>query len=116
VEVEGITLDALLEQLKLDPRLFNFMTLDIQGAELLALKGAVKTLPHVDFLVAEVNFENLYEGCGQVDELDDFLAGFGFRRILTTSPHQTWGDATYSKLPVPGTIPAPALTALYEIS
>ncbi len=91
-QVQGITLDGLLEELKLDPKLFNLLTLDIQGAELLALKGAVKTLPHIDFLSTEVNFENLYEGCAQIEEIDDFLAGFGFSRVFTVSPHYTWGD------------------------
>lgn len=37
VTVESITLDKLLEKLDTQPLEFNFLNIDIQGAELLAL-------------------------------------------------------------------------------
>ena len=102
IQVEGTTLDALLREKNLDPALFNILSLDIQGAELLALRGARDALKHVDLVFTEISFENLYEGCGQVDEVDDYLAQFAFRRVFTfTVECPAWGDAVYAKLALP---------------
>lgn len=98
IEVEGITLDELLRTRNLDPSQFNVMNVDIQGAELLAFRGAKETLKHIDLLLTEVEFEELYKGCSQVDELDDYLAQFGLRRIFTASCHQSWAEAIYTKV------------------
>jgi FkbM family methyltransferase len=96
VEVPGITLDALLAERNLAPASFNLLNIDIQGAELLALKGAEELLRHIAAINVEVNFEELYAGCAQIDELDDFLAARGFRRVATACPfHRSWGDAFY---------------------
>ncbi len=102
IRVEGTTIDELLKERQLDPEQFNVINIDIQGAELLAFRGAKETLKHIDLLIAEVSFENLYEGCAQVDEVDDYLAQFGLRREATVSrEHLSWGDAVYVKFPLP---------------
>jgi hypothetical protein len=70
--------------------------MDIQGAELLALQGAVETLQSIDAINTEINYEELYEGCALVHQLDDFLAHQGFTRVATVTPyHPSWGDAFY---------------------
>jgi len=97
VEVRGITLDTLLRRTGVDPKLHNFISIDIQGAELLALKGATATLPHTDAIYTEVNFIEMYKGCGLVGELDEFLAEYGFQRRLTHDTGLGWGDALYIK-------------------
>ena len=94
--IEGKTLDGLLAELRLPPERFNMLNIDIQGAEMQALIGATNLLPHIEAINIEVNFEELYEGCSEVDELDDFLAAHGFRRVATTCPfHKSWGDGFY---------------------
>jgi FkbM family methyltransferase len=96
VEVEARTLDALLAERQLAPERFNLLNIDIQGAELIALAGAERLLPAIAAINVEVNFEELYEGCAQVEELDDFLRQRGFVRVATTCPyHKSWGDAFY---------------------
>lgn len=101
IEVLAITLDDLLEDLQLDPGEFNVLNLDIQGAELLALKGATHLLQHLDAIYTEVNYQELYEGCALINEIDDFLDQFGFERVETVTPyHPSWGDAFYVKKPV----------------
>ena len=97
ITVPGVTLDDLLEERNLMPQWFNALLVDIQGAELLALKGAAKLLRQIDMLITEVNFDDMYQGCGQIDELDAFLAPYGFRRVYTYSIHRAWGDALYIK-------------------
>lgn len=65
IQVPCTTIDALLGPRRNQIDLIN---MDIQGAELLALRGASQTLPHVKCLVTEVNRAELYEGCGLMHE------------------------------------------------
>ncbi|MEG4352128.1 FkbM family methyltransferase [Microcoleus sp. LAD1_D3] len=100
VVVESRTLDTLLEELQINPADFNILNIDIQGAELLALQGATNVLRHIEAINTEVNYEELYEGCALIDEIDDFLERCGFDRVATTTPfHPSWGDAFYVKKP-----------------
>lgn len=75
----------------------NFLNLDIQGAELLALKGAEKFLTHCDYIYTEVNTNYLYKDCVLLPELDGWLGGRGFvRKELSMTPAE-WGDGFYVK-------------------
>jgi FkbM family methyltransferase len=94
------TIDTLLAELKMSPGDFNVLSIDIQGAELMAFKGGTNLLSHVDAIFTEVNFAELYEGCPLIGQLDEFLAGHGFARVEVTTPyHPTWGDAMYVRAP-----------------
>lgn len=73
----------------------NAMVLDIQGAELKALKGCDSLLHQIDFIISEVHFGELYVGSPRIENLDDFLKTKGFRRIDTISNAKNWGDALY---------------------
>jgi FkbM family methyltransferase len=96
VEVPGARLDRLMESLALDRGDFNILCLDIQGAELRALHGADRTLEAIEAVSVEINFEELYEGCAQVEDIDNFLGDRGFDRVATLTPyHSSWGDALY---------------------
>ncbi|MEG4232671.1 FkbM family methyltransferase [Microcoleus sp. Pol11C3] len=100
ITVQSKTLDTLLQEQELNPSDFNILNIDIQGAELLALQGATNWLKSVELINTEVNYEELYEGCGLIDQLDEFLEGQGFHRVATTTPiHPSWGDAIYVKKP-----------------
>ena len=74
----------------------NFWILDTQGVELEVLKGGREFLNKVDYLFIEVNRDENYEACAQVEELDEFLIDYGFHRQLTRW-WGTWGDAFYSR-------------------
>ncbi len=100
IQVESRKLDTLLQELKLNSSDYNILNIDIQGAELLALKGATHWLKYVDAINTEVNYEELYEGCVLIDELDEFLDQYGFHRVATKTPHPSWGDAFYVKKPL----------------
>lgn len=96
VRVDGTRLDRLMDRLELDPAQFNVLCIDIQGAELRALRGATRTLQSIQAINVEINFEELYTGCAQVEDIDDFLGGQGFDRVATLTPyHSSWGDALY---------------------
>ena len=72
----------------------NFLLMDIQGAELHALKGATRFLQSVDYVMSEVNDAEVYVDCAKVWELDAVLAGF--ERVATHwVGDQHWGDGLW---------------------
>lgn len=72
----------------------NMLMMDIQGAELRALKGATEYLRSVDYVLSEVNDREVYKGCAKVWELDALLSNF--QRVETSWVHdQGWGDACW---------------------
>ena len=98
IQVKTKTLNTLFEDYSLNYSSYNFLNADIQGAELLMLKGATEILPHMDCLYLEVNQKELYKGCALVEELDEFLKGFNFIRVETEWCWDFgWGDAVYMK-------------------
>jgi FkbM family methyltransferase len=75
---------------------YNFLNLDIQGAELKALKGMEEYLNKVDYIYTEVNSDYVYENCAIVTELDDYLKQFNLFRVETKwCENYRWGDAFY---------------------
>jgi len=77
---------------------YNFVNLDIQGAELKALKGMEEYLCKVDYIYTEVNYDYVYKGCALIGELDNYLKQFGFIRVETEwCGDCRWGDAFYIK-------------------
>lgn len=79
----------------------DFMNIDIQGAELLALKGMGMYLNHVKYIYTEVNTKHLYKDCALIGELDSFLLGHGFVRKETSMTQHGWGDALYVRERLP---------------
>ena len=78
---------------------FNFLNLDIQGAELKALKGMENYLTKVDYIYTVVNSDYVYKYCSLIGEIDDYLGLFGFTRVETVwSEECQWGDAFYINL------------------
>lgn len=76
---------------------YNFMNLDIQGVELLALKGAGNILNHIDYIYLEVNLIELYENCALLSDIDEYLSKFGFKMEKCFITEHGWGDAFYVK-------------------
>ena len=93
-------LDTLIAEIGEDYRQFNILSIDIQGAELLALGGARQLLSGLKMIYTEVNIEELYEGCALLNEVDGFLGAQGFARMnLELNDTRSWGDAAYLRIP-----------------
>jgi FkbM family methyltransferase len=99
-----ITVETLLKNFNIDITEFEFVNIDIQGAELLALKGMKKILRFAKYLYLEVNIKHLYENCPLIDDLDSFLFDYGFERKETSITIYGWGDALYVKKDLPNNI------------
>ena len=97
IKSKSETLNNMFKR-KYDIKNYNFINIDIQGAELLAFKGASNILDHIKGIYTEVNFEELYKNCALVEQLDLFLGKYNFKRVFTNNDmHSSWGDALYLK-------------------
>mgnify|MGYP003392528267 CR=1 FL=1 len=74
---------------------YDFVNMDIQGAELRALAGMGLFLQQASWVYLEVNTEELYRDCALLPDVDKFLNQQGFIRIATKILPQAWGDAIY---------------------
>jgi FkbM family methyltransferase len=90
-------IDTIYKNEKLDPQFANFLNIDIQGAELLALKSMGELLNNFDYLYLEVNKNHLYVGCCLVDDIDEYVKQYNFHRIETKWTPHGWGDGFYVK-------------------
>ena len=50
-----------------------------------------------EYVYLEVNFEQVYKKCPELNEIDKFLGKFGFSRVALRKTNAGWGDAFYSK-------------------
>jgi len=75
VIIESRTLDSI------DTADYDALVLDVQGAELLVLKGAVETLRHIKFIQAEAYDAEMYKGGSQPRELRAWLVDQCFDQI-----------------------------------
>ena len=89
------TIDTFFEKNHIDPSEINLWNLIIQGSELLALKGGVKSIEHVDVIITKIFLKELYSGCNLVNISDDVLKIYGFKRVLTELTPFGWGEAVY---------------------
>lgn len=98
IRLHAVPLDRLIDKLGVDENEYNILALDVQGAELKVLHGAGRTLNHINAIITEVNYKELYQGAAFIWEMDGFLEGYGFKRVEAVSPHHpSWGDAFYIK-------------------
>ena len=94
IEVVTTRLDEILKK----PLDFEFINLDIQGAELEALKGLSEVLDAVKYIYTEVNKEEVYKGCATADQIEAYLRDKGFRKISTRwVAGKGWGDSFYAR-------------------
>lgn len=84
MNLSTITLDTLFATRNIPYDQYDVMNLDIQGAELKALNGALHILPHIKSIYTEVNVKELYENNAMMDQLDAYLLPHGFTRVETS--------------------------------
>jgi len=94
IEVDCTTVDLLVQENGYN---IDAMCLDIQGAELMAFKGATETLKNVNIIYVEIALVPLYENSPILPDLDEYLDTFDFKRILVNLEEPEWGDALYVK-------------------
>ena len=93
------TLEQFIERNVLDITKYNLWNFDIQGSEYAVFKGSESLLKYADVIYTEVNTASVYEGCGQLEQLDVLLAKHGLTRVETCMyGDHNWGDAVYVRI------------------
>jgi FkbM family methyltransferase len=95
ITVNTIRLDTLINNGIIDIEKYDMLNLDIQGAELKALKSLNFYLDEIKYIYCEVNKKELYVGCALIDEIDKYLKDY--KRVDTYWTRHGWGDALYIK-------------------
>jgi FkbM family methyltransferase len=101
VKVPTITIDVFCDQHNINT--IDLLKLDIQGGELLALKGALNMLQKggIKLIYSEVNFCDLYEGQAMFQDIAAYLHDFGYRTYGLYNIYNPndgplgWGDAIF---------------------
>lgn len=94
MHAKTMRLDTLLSREGIDGT-YNFLNLDIQGAELKALQGLGTRIDHFDYVYSEINEAYLYKNCALFHELDAYLHERGFEVKFKTVNRHMWGEALW---------------------
>ena len=98
IKLNSYTLPDFLNYIGEDIHKYDTLMMDIQGAELHVLKGAKDIISNFNAIYLEVNTEEIYEGCGQLNELKEFLSLYDFKMVDINMTSCHWGDAFFIKL------------------
>jgi hypothetical protein len=90
-------MDSLINENDINVSDYDFINLDIQGAELLALKSFGELIKNFNYIYTEVNIASIYKNCALITEIDEYLNNYNFERVETTITQFEWGDALYLK-------------------
>ncbi len=104
IQVSTNTLDNIFRNTEFQSESI-LLCLDIQGAELLALKGAKELLSDVKAIICEVNLIENYDGCPLEYEIEQRLLEAGFCRFFTiyhelydkNGTFPAWGEGLWIK-------------------
>ena len=97
INLSSKTLESIISDNEINTDNYDFINLDIQGAELMALKGLGDKIKGFKYIYTEVNTGEVYKGCAKIEELDSYLSEYGFKRVETKITQYEWGDAFYVK-------------------
>ncbi|MDY7005637.1 MAG: FkbM family methyltransferase [Cyanobacteriota bacterium] len=90
----GKTLSTIYHEFNIDVSKFDFLLLDVQGAELMVLKGAESILHNFKYILTEVSTVNIYKNGVLWDELKAFLNQKGFKETTSETPNKH-GDVLF---------------------
>ena len=105
VRVRAYMLDTLFERFELDLADYNFLNIDVQGAEHLAFQGGAHVLAAMDAVLTEVNLVELYADGARKEDIDRLLTGYEFARLDSVyhelydekSRFPAWGETLFVK-------------------
>ena len=95
IKLRTCTLDDLILKYDIDIKKFNHWIIDVQGAELEVLKGAINSLKFCDSITVEVSTENFYEKGSKYDDVKEFLNDINFKVIK--DPKRNHEDVVFIK-------------------
>lgn len=76
---------------------YNLINIDVQGYELEVFKGSIQTLTNIDYIISEINREEIYKNCAKINDVVNFLGKFGFCLVEENWSGGGWGDGLFIK-------------------
>ena len=97
IRTEKVITSRLDEILK-DEDKFDFLVLDIQGAEAEAISGLGDRIKEVNWIFTEVSKRELYKGSTSIYDLEHQLNHLGFKKVFIAWDKKAgWGDALFAR-------------------
>lgn len=93
IEVQTTNLDTLIK----NKNEYNFLNMDVEGAELLVLKGSRELLKNIDYILLESQDIQRFDGSCLRDEVIEFLKEFKFSLVKYFDTGKQWGDCLFIK-------------------
>lgn len=97
IKLETITFRDFVKKNNIDCSKYDFLAMDIQGAELYALLGMGDILNNFKYIYLEVNTKELYKGCGLLEDIIKFLSFYNFKMKDINMTSHGWGDAFFER-------------------
>ncbi len=97
IQLKTTRVDSLFIKKGIDIRQYDYLSLDIQGSELNALKSMGDMLRHFKYCYVEVNKTPMYKDIPLVGEIDAYLSEYGFEPVDEKYTGAGWGDKFYIK-------------------
>jgi FkbM family methyltransferase len=94
-KAQTISLPEFLTENSLKAEDYDFLVMDIQGAELDALKGLETIINNFKHIYLEVSFKELYKGAPLYPEVRNWLETRGYKLMDISSDTASWGDALF---------------------
>ena len=95
IRLRSKTLESVVHREGISIGDYDALIMDTQGSELLVLKGAAALLPNFRYIKTEVADFEAYEGCCQLQDIDRFLSGHGFREQSRRKLAERTGGGSY---------------------
>lgn len=96
-KLKTITFEQFVIENNIDMNMYDLLVMDIQGAELMALKGMTNLLDKFKYIFLEVSLVELYEGYCLFDDMIKFLNNYNFCLKAYEINKYQWGDAFFVK-------------------
>lgn len=96
IDLISITLDTLALKNNFNTAQYDFWVLDLQGAELLALKGAEQSIKNCKYILSEISQAEVYKNGVLYSDLKRFLEAKGFFPLY--EPKKIHDDVLFVKI------------------
>lgn len=95
INLNSISIDSFVLKEKIDIKKFNHWVVDLQGAELLALKGGEKSLENCNSIFIEVSTGEVYKNGAKWIDIKNYLNGKNFKECWL--PKKTHSSVLFVK-------------------
>ena len=99
IKMKTKTLDTLIKEEEIDMSSYDFLNIDVEGAEHDVLEGMKENLHKIDYLFLEASLRERHKGTKKFKEMHEYIVDKGFKILEFSDSFRTlgWGDAFYRR-------------------